>query len=59
MGQAVGPLISGILSGSEGGIAKGLWLSVILLLVSAVASLFQRESEPAPEPQVADTVTAK
>ncbi|MER5603828.1 YbfB/YjiJ family MFS transporter [Streptomyces sp. NPDC002265] len=29
VGQAVGPLISGILSDSEGGIAKGLWLSVI------------------------------
>ncbi|MFS4098069.1 YbfB/YjiJ family MFS transporter, partial [Streptomyces sp. AF1A] len=31
VGQAVGPLISGILSDSDGGIAKGLWLSVILL----------------------------
>ncbi|MFF3934619.1 YbfB/YjiJ family MFS transporter [Streptomyces phaeofaciens] len=55
VGQAVGPLISGILSDSEGGIAKGLWLSVILLLVSAVASLFQRETEPAPEPQAVAT----
>ncbi|MFE5487637.1 YbfB/YjiJ family MFS transporter [Streptomyces sp. NPDC056527] len=59
VGQAVGPLISGILSDSEGGIAKGLWLSVILLLVSAVASLFQRENTPAPEPRVVATVGAK
>ncbi|MFB7368371.1 YbfB/YjiJ family MFS transporter [Streptomyces sp. NPDC056222] len=59
VGQAVGPLISGILSDSEGGIAKGLWLSVILLLVSAVASLFQRETKPAPEPQAVATAGAK
>ncbi|MGW1614640.1 YbfB/YjiJ family MFS transporter [Streptomyces sp. NPDC002285] len=59
VGQAVGPLISGILSDSEGGIAKGLWLSVILLLVSAVASLFQRETKPAPEPRAVATAGAK
>ncbi|MFF3689612.1 YbfB/YjiJ family MFS transporter [Streptomyces sp. NPDC002187] len=43
VGQAVGPLISGILSDSEGGIAKGLWLSVVLLAVSAAVALIQRE----------------
>ncbi|MEV8563409.1 YbfB/YjiJ family MFS transporter [Streptomyces sp. NPDC051917] len=43
VGQAVGPLVSGNLSDSGGGIAKGLWLSVILLALSAVAALAQRE----------------
>ncbi|KMS87265.1 hypothetical protein ACZ91_32240 [Streptomyces regensis] len=43
VGQAVGPLVSGVLSDSDGGIAKGLWLSVILLALSAVAALVQRE----------------
>ncbi|MGV9991557.1 YbfB/YjiJ family MFS transporter [Streptomyces sp. NPDC003374] len=43
VGQAVGPLISGLLSDSAGGIAKGLWLSVILLAVSAAVALVQRE----------------
>ncbi|WP_426567426.1 YbfB/YjiJ family MFS transporter [Streptomyces canus] len=47
VGQAVGPLVSGILSDSDGGIAKGLWLSVMLLAVSAAAALFQRERRPA------------
>ncbi|WP_165396583.1 YbfB/YjiJ family MFS transporter [Streptomyces sp. F001] len=51
VGQAVGPLSSGILSDSDGGIAKGLWLSVVLLALSAVVALLQRErtaSAPAP-----------
>ncbi|MEU4096583.1 YbfB/YjiJ family MFS transporter [Streptomyces sp. NPDC026673] len=43
VGQAVGPLISGLMSDSSGGIAKGLWLSVILLAVSAAVALAQRE----------------
>ncbi|MFD9130629.1 YbfB/YjiJ family MFS transporter [Kitasatospora sp. NPDC059571] len=43
VGQAVGPLISGLLSDSSGGIAKGLWLSVILLAVSGAVALLQRE----------------
>ncbi|MHB9856230.1 YbfB/YjiJ family MFS transporter [Streptomyces krungchingensis] len=43
VGQAVGPLISGLLSDSSGGIAKGLWLSVVLLAVSAGVALVQRE----------------
>ncbi|WP_189718373.1 YbfB/YjiJ family MFS transporter [Streptomyces phaeofaciens] len=59
VGQAVGPLIAGILSDSEGGIAKGLWLSVILLLLSAIASLFQREVKPAPEPRAVAEAGAK
>ncbi|MFJ3106148.1 YbfB/YjiJ family MFS transporter [Streptomyces sp. NPDC086835] len=46
VGQAIGPLISGILSDSDGGIAKGLWLSVILLAVSAIAALTQKEATP-------------
>jgi MFS family permease len=43
VGQAVGPLVSGLLSDSSGGIAKGLWLSVVLLAVSAGVALIQRE----------------
>ncbi|MEV6995538.1 YbfB/YjiJ family MFS transporter [Streptomyces sp. NPDC093228] len=43
VGQAVGPLVSGLLSDSSGGIAKGLWLSVVLLAVSAAVALIQRE----------------
>ncbi|AWW42217.1 MFS transporter [Streptomyces cadmiisoli] len=51
VGQAIGPLLSGALSDSEGGIAKGLWLSVALLAVSAAVALFQRE-RPAVAPAV-------
>jgi predicted MFS family arabinose efflux permease len=43
VGQAVGPLVSGLLSDSSGGIAKGLWLSVVLLAVSAAVAVVQRE----------------
>ncbi|WP_405665027.1 YbfB/YjiJ family MFS transporter [Streptomyces sp. NBC_00055] len=53
VGQAVGPLISGILSDSEGGIAKGLWLSVILLAVSALVALVQREHRTVPQQEAA------
>lgn len=52
VGQAVGPLVAGMLSDSSGGIAKGLWLSVILLAVSAVLALLQRE-RPAGAPTTA------
>ncbi|SCE73278.1 Predicted arabinose efflux permease, MFS family [Micromonospora coriariae] len=45
LGQAVGPLVSGVLSDS-GGIAVGLWLSVALLAVAALVAL--RQSDPAP-----------
>lgn len=50
VGQAVGPLISGMMSDSSGGIAKGLWLSVILLAVSAVVALAQRERAHTAQP---------
>ncbi|MFC4535803.1 YbfB/YjiJ family MFS transporter [Sphaerisporangium dianthi] len=43
IGQAVGPLASGLLSDGDGGIARGLWLSAALLIVAAAAALFQRE----------------
>ncbi|MBP2702619.1 YbfB/YjiJ family MFS transporter [Microbispora sp. RL4-1S] len=43
VGQAVGPLLSGLLSDGDGGIARGLWLSAVLLVLAAVAALFQRE----------------
>lgn len=46
LGQAVGPLLSGLLSDSQGGIARGLWLSAGLLVLAAVAALFQREHSP-------------
>ncbi|MFD7406744.1 YbfB/YjiJ family MFS transporter [Streptomyces sp. NPDC059866] len=58
VGQAVGPLISGILSDSEGGIAKGLWLSVILLAVSALVALVQREHRE-PEAETEPTAEAR
>jgi predicted MFS family arabinose efflux permease len=43
IGQAIGPLLSGVLSDSAGGISKGLWLSVVLLAVSAGIAPVQRE----------------
>ncbi|ETK37424.1 YbfB/YjiJ family MFS transporter [Microbispora sp. ATCC PTA-5024] len=46
VGQAVGPLVSGLLSDSAGGIARGLWLSAVLLVLAAAAALFQREHSP-------------
>jgi predicted MFS family arabinose efflux permease len=46
VGQAIGPLVSGLLSDSPGGIARGLWLSVGLLSIAVVAALFQREHTP-------------
>jgi predicted MFS family arabinose efflux permease len=54
IGQAIGPLLSGLLSDSAGGISRGLWLSVVLLAVSAGIAPVQRERrashrhEPAP-----------
>ncbi|MFL6054014.1 MAG: YbfB/YjiJ family MFS transporter [Actinoallomurus sp.] len=61
VGQAIGPLVSGLLSDSAGGISEGLWLSVVLLAVSAGIALVQREhraahrhqdiSKPAPAEQ--------
>ncbi|MFC7386228.1 YbfB/YjiJ family MFS transporter [Sphaerisporangium rhizosphaerae] len=43
VGQAAGPLASGLLSDGEGGIARGLWLSAGLLVIAALTALFQRE----------------
>ncbi|NIK61335.1 YbfB/YjiJ family MFS transporter [Kribbella shirazensis] len=43
VGQAIGPLVSGLLSDSAGGITNGLWLSAALLILAAVAALFQRD----------------
>lgn len=43
VGQAVGPLLSGLLADGDGGIARGLWLSAGLLILAAAAALFQRE----------------
>jgi hypothetical protein len=36
-------LVSRLLSDSDGGIASGLWLSAILLVLAAVVAVFQRE----------------
>jgi predicted MFS family arabinose efflux permease len=47
LGQAVGPLVAGILSDSPSGIAAGLWLSAALLAVSALVALLQRERKAA------------
>jgi predicted MFS family arabinose efflux permease len=41
LGQAVGPLVSGLLSDGSGGLKAGLWLSPILLAAAAAVSLFQ------------------
>ncbi|MFD1930103.1 YbfB/YjiJ family MFS transporter [Nonomuraea mangrovi] len=43
VGQAVGPLLSGLMSDGEGGIARGLWLSAGLLVLAALTALVQRE----------------
>ncbi len=43
LGQCVGPLLSGALADGAGGVAAGLWLSVGILAVAALAALFQGE----------------
>ncbi len=48
VGQAVGPLVSGLLSDSAGGITKGLWLSVALLALAALIAPFQRDHSSVP-----------
>ncbi|GIH14939.1 YbfB/YjiJ family MFS transporter [Rugosimonospora africana] len=49
-GQAVGPLVAGLLSDASGGITGGLWLSVTLLVIAAVVAMFQRDpSRPGAE----------
>jgi predicted MFS family arabinose efflux permease len=45
VGQAIGPLVSGLLSDTSGGITAGLWLSVLLLAVAAIAALAQRDKQ--------------
>ncbi|GIG02374.1 MFS transporter [Catellatospora citrea] len=47
-GQAIGPVLSGLLSDGPGGVARGLWLSVALLGVAAVVALWQREHPAVP-----------
>jgi predicted MFS family arabinose efflux permease len=42
-GQALGPLASGLLADTAGGITLGLWLSVALLAVSALVAALQGE----------------
>ncbi|PWU43152.1 MFS transporter [Micromonospora globispora] len=50
VGQAIGPLVSGVLSDS-GGVAVGLWLSVGLLAAAGLVALFQRDTGPTAEPE--------
>ncbi|SCL22525.1 Predicted arabinose efflux permease, MFS family [Micromonospora rhizosphaerae] len=50
LGQAVGPLLSGLLS-DHGGVAVGLWLSVGLLAAAALVALRQRAYHPAHLPE--------
>jgi predicted MFS family arabinose efflux permease len=47
VGQAIGPLVSGLLSDTSGGITTGLWLSVVLLAIAAAVALLQRDHTPA------------
>ena len=42
IGQAIGPLASGVVSDATGSVSAGLWLSPALLIAAAVFALFQR-----------------
>ncbi len=42
LGQAIGPLASGVVSDATGSVSAGLWLSPVLLVAAAVVALFQR-----------------
>jgi hypothetical protein len=42
--QAAGPLVSGLLSDTSGGITAGLWLSVLLLAIASAVSLLHRDN---------------
>lgn len=44
VGQAAGPLVSGLLSDTSGGITAGLWLSVLLLAIASVVSLLHHDN---------------
>jgi predicted MFS family arabinose efflux permease len=46
LGQAIGPLVAGLLSDMNGGIRLGLWLSEALLLLAGTTALTQRQIEP-------------
>jgi predicted MFS family arabinose efflux permease len=46
LGQAIGPLVAGLLSDMDGGIRLGLWLSEALLLIAGAIALTQRQVEP-------------
>jgi predicted MFS family arabinose efflux permease len=59
LGQAFGPLVSGLLSDRAGGITQGLWLSVILLALAAVAALIQREPVLASKPEPVTAVAGR
>jgi predicted MFS family arabinose efflux permease len=54
IGQAVGPLASGVVSDTRFGIAGGLWLSIGMLAAAGVAVLFQRRPRTA-EPQAPES----
>jgi predicted MFS family arabinose efflux permease len=43
LGQAIGPSLSGLVSDRSGGVAAGLAVSVVVLVVGVAASLWQRE----------------
>lgn len=47
VGQAIGPSLSGLVSDRAGGVAAGLGVSVVILVVGIVAGLWQREREVA------------
>jgi MFS family permease len=53
LGQAIGPLVAGLLSDMDGGIKLGLWLSEVLLLIAGAIALTQRHVEPAATPHLA------
>ena len=42
IGQAIGPLASGVVSDATGSVSAGLWLSPVLLVAAALVALFQR-----------------
>ena len=42
IGQAIGPLASGVVSDATGSVGAGLWLSPVLLVAAALVALFQR-----------------
>jgi hypothetical protein len=51
IGQAAGPVATGVISDSDLGIVGGLWLSVILLVGAGIAVLLQRPPATSSAPQ--------